>query len=64
MTLQDRLPRELALAGITNLEAANRFIREAFLERYNKEFQGAAREEGSAFVAWIGGDRGHSVRTP
>jgi hypothetical protein len=47
--------RGKALAGITNLEA-NRFIREGFLPRYNEEFQVAAQEEGSAFVAWIGGD--------
>jgi hypothetical protein len=50
-TLQDRLPKELALAGITNLEAANRFIQEDFLPRYNEEFQVVAQEEGSAFVA-------------
>jgi hypothetical protein len=55
-TLQDRLPKELALAGITILEAANCFIREEFLARYNAEFQVVAQEEGNAFVAWIGGD--------
>lgn len=55
-TLQDRLPKELALRGITSLEAANRFLREEYLKRYNGEFQVAAQEEGSAFVAWIGGD--------
>jgi hypothetical protein len=57
-TLQERLPKELALAGITTLEAANRFIREEYRERYNGEFQVAAREEGSAFVPWVGGDLG------
>src|SRR5713226_7237694 len=30
-TLQDRLPKELQLAGITTLEAANRFIAEVYL---------------------------------
>jgi hypothetical protein len=57
-TLQERLPKELALAGITTLEAANRFIREEYRERYNGELQVAAQEEGSAFVPWVGGDLG------
>src|SRR5215469_3755028 len=30
-TLQDRLPKELTRAAITNLEAANRFIRKVYL---------------------------------
>ena len=30
-TLQDRLPKELGLAGITTVEAANRFLREVYL---------------------------------
>jgi hypothetical protein len=60
--LQDRLPKELALLRITNLEAANRFIQEEFLKRCNEEFRVAAREEGSAFVAWIGGDLADILR--
>src|SRR5712691_4129286 len=50
-TLQDRLPKELALAGITDLTAANRFIAEAFLPDYNGRFEVAAVEPGTAFVA-------------
>jgi hypothetical protein len=53
-TLQDRLPRELADAGITTLEAANRFLRERFIPSYNREFAVAAAEDGSACVPWIG----------
>ena len=34
-TLQDRLPKELALAGITTVEAANRFLREVYLPEHN-----------------------------
>src|SRR6266849_5333815 len=34
-TLQDRLPKELALAGIVTLEAANRWIAEHYLAEYN-----------------------------
>jgi transposase len=50
-TLQDRLPKELALAGITTLEAANAYIREVYLPEHNARFAVAAAEPGSAFVA-------------
>ena len=49
-TLQDRLPKELALAGITTLEAANRFIAEHYLPQHNAAFAIAPAEAGSAFV--------------
>jgi transposase len=49
-TLQDRLPKELALAGIADLAAANHFIAETFLPDYNGRFAIAAAEPGSAFV--------------
>jgi hypothetical protein len=50
-TLQDRLPKELALAGITaDLTAANAFIREVFLPRHNARFAVEPAETGSAFV--------------
>ncbi|HEY7244785.1 MAG TPA: ISNCY family transposase [Xanthobacteraceae bacterium] len=49
-TLQDRLPKELALAGIADMPAANRFIADAFLPAYNARFSIAAAEPGSAFV--------------
>jgi len=49
-TLQDRLPKELKLAGITTVEAANRFLREDYLPRHNARFAIAAAEAGSAFV--------------
>lgn len=50
-TLQDRLPKELDLAGITEVEEANRFLREAYLPAHNARFAVAAEQEGSAFVA-------------
>ena len=34
-TVQDRLPKELALAGITEMAAANRYLSERFLPPYN-----------------------------
>ena len=50
-TLQDRLPKELALAGIATLAAANRWIAEHYLAEHNAAFAVAAAEAGSAFVA-------------
>lgn len=49
-TLQDRLPKELALAGISTVEAANRWFSEGYLAAHNKRFAIAAGQEGSAFV--------------
>jgi transposase len=50
-TLQDRLLKELALAGITTLEAANRFIREIYLPDHNARFAVAPEQPETAFVA-------------
>ncbi len=50
-TLQDRLPKELALAGITTIEAANRWIAEHYLAQYNAAFAIMPEQPGSAFVA-------------
>ena len=49
-TLQDRLPKELRLAGITTLEAANRFIAEVYLPAHNARFAVKPTQPGSAFV--------------
>jgi transposase len=53
-TLQGRLPKELADAGITDVAKANRFLKRRFLPAYNREFMVSAAETGSAFVPWIG----------
>jgi hypothetical protein len=50
-TLQDRLPKELALADITTVEAANRFIREVYLPEHNAAFAVAPEQPDTAFVA-------------
>jgi hypothetical protein len=50
-TLQDRLIKELALADITQIEAANRFIREVYLPRHNARFARPAALAETAFVA-------------
>ena len=49
-TWQGRLPQELRLREIHTLEAANRFLRERYVAEFNRRFQVAARERGSAFV--------------
>lgn len=53
-TLQGRLPQELRLRGITDMEEANRFLREAYLPAHNARFRAPAAEPGTAFVAWAG----------
>jgi transposase len=49
-TLQDRLPKELRLAGITTLEEANRWISDTYIPAYNAAFAVAPEREGTAFV--------------
>lgn len=55
-TLQKRLPQELRLAEITDMEAANRFLTEIFIPEHNRQFRHSPAEEGSAFVPWAGVD--------
>lgn len=50
-TLQDRLPKELALAGIGTVEAANRWLADTYIAAHNATFAIAAEQDGSAFVA-------------
>jgi transposase len=53
-TLQGRLPQELRLRDIEEMEQANRFLREHFLPDYNRRFGVPSQEEGSAFVPFVG----------
>ena len=53
-TLQKRLPQELELAGITDMAAANRFLKEDFLPAHNARFARPAEDTGSAFVPFAG----------
>ncbi len=50
LTLQDRLPKELALAGIATVEAANRWLAETYIAEYNAAFAVEPEQEGSGFV--------------
>jgi len=49
-TLQDRLPKELRLAGIATVEAANAWLAETYMAEHNRALAIAAQEEGTAFV--------------
>ena len=49
-TLQDRLPKELRLAGIETIEAANRWLRETYIPEHNGAFAVEAEQAGSGFV--------------
>ena len=48
-TLQGRLPRELARAGITEMEEANEFLKGGFRLRFNGSFAVSPKEAKSAF---------------
>jgi transposase len=50
-TLQDRLIKELAKAGIRAIDAANAWIRDVYLPAHNARFAKPAALEESAFVA-------------
>jgi hypothetical protein len=50
-TLQDRLVKELKHAGITDIEAANRWIHEVYLPQHNARFAKPAAVDEKAFVA-------------
>jgi transposase len=53
-THQDRLVKELALHGITDMDAANRYLAQEYRSNFNAEFMQPPPEEGSAFVPWRG----------
>ena len=50
------MPKELALAGITTMEAANAWLRDTYIPAHNARFAVKAEQEGSAFVAVPGLD--------
>src|SRR6202140_1206520 len=50
-TWQGRLPQELRLRGIGTLEAANAFLREHYIGEFNRRFQVATAQPGSAFMS-------------
>ncbi len=56
LTLQDRLPKEFELNGITTMEAANEYLKKVYLPRHNQQFCVKAKDEKSAYIPWIGGN--------
>ena len=48
-TLQDRLIAELRFYQIKTMEEANKFLKEDFIPRFNKQFGVAAREKKTKF---------------
>lgn len=50
-TLQDRLIAELKLRGITDIEQANKFIDDTFIEDYNRRFGKEPKTAATAFIA-------------
>jgi len=55
-THQERLPKELAIAGISDMERANRYLTEVYLPAYNEEFALSPQEPESVFIPWAGGN--------
>jgi len=53
-THQDRLVKELALFGITDMAQANDYLRTHYMPAYNDEFRETAIEQGSCFVPLMG----------
>jgi hypothetical protein len=53
-THQERLVKELAAAGITEMNKANAYILKTYLPAYNDEFSVAPEEPASMFVPWAG----------
>ena len=54
--MQDRLPKEMSLAGIATVEAANAWLRDTYMLWHNARFAAKAEQKGSAFVAAAGLD--------
>lgn len=54
-THQGRLPQELARAGITDMDSANRYLEQLYRPAFNREFVQASTMQGSAYVPFISG---------
>lgn len=53
-THQDRLVKELAAAGITDMRKANRYIARVYMPAHNAEFAVPPEESTNMFVPWVG----------
>lgn len=50
-TWQGRLPQELRKLGVKTIYEANQFLRDSYIEKFNKSFSVAASEKGDAFLS-------------
>jgi len=53
-THQERIPKELAAAGITDMAAANAYLKDKYMPAFNEEFSVKPAIEATAFVQWFG----------
>jgi len=53
-THQDRLVKELALAAITDMKEANKYLAQVYMPAYNAEFAVLPEEITTMFVPWAG----------
>lgn len=53
-TLQGRLPQELRLAGLSDIEAANAWLRDHYISAHNAQFACPAASADSHFLAYTG----------
>ncbi len=53
----DRLPEELAAAGVTGFAETNKYLDTVYRQAYNKEFEQLPREQGSAFETFARHDQ-------
>jgi hypothetical protein len=53
-THQERLVKELTVAGITEMEKANAYINEIYMPAFNDEFCVPSEEAASMFIPWAG----------
>jgi hypothetical protein len=54
-THQGRLPQELARAGITDMDSANRYLEQVYRHSHNREFGVASTLSGTAYVPFLSG---------
>lgn len=57
-TLQNRLPQELKLAGIKDMDKANQFLKEKFIPQFNERFRVKPLSTESAFIPYVNAHRG------
>lgn len=53
-THQERLVKELAVSGITDMKQANAYISTTYMPAYNEEFSVTPEESATMFVPWAG----------